>query len=132
MISSVADGNALAAIFDVREVKAEYFPWSQSSLHHQEHHGFVTPEVQRSSQLRDLFLAHGARHPLNRLHPHSSANWPLTRGPAHKRAMAFGNACESRIIDFLDRVFPARKQICDNEVLVEGRDSGQKAIDGGR
>src|SRR5260370_41223774 len=117
MIISAADGNALAAIFDVREVKAEYFPWSQSSLQHQEKHGFVTPDAQRSSQLRDLFLAHGARHPLNRLYPHRSATWPRTGGTAHNRSMALGNACERRIIDFLDRVFPCRKQCCATVVL---------------
>jgi hypothetical protein len=47
---------------------------------------------------------------------------------AHKRAMAFRNPCESRIIDLLKGVFSTKKQICNDEILVEGRDRGQDTM----
>lgn len=86
---------------------------------------------QRRSDLRSCaicssLMGRGTR--LAGLHPDCSADGALTPGMAHKRAMAFRNPCESRIIDLLKGVFSTKKQICNDEILVEGRDRGQDTM----
>src|SRR5438034_6111680 len=132
MIGAMADGDTTSSVGDIFEPEVESLTWSQSPMKHEEKHRLVPLETQRFNQRGDLLIRHRTRHPLNGFDMHGSPNWALPGSSAHERAMAIRDARVGRIIHFHHGIFRVRKLIGNNQVLVEGRNSGKDAIDGSR
>src|SRR5258708_39487962 len=131
MRSSVANQDAPSSILNVTELKIEYLPWSESSMQHQKHHGFVTLSRERGEELVNLFVSHGTWYALYGPHPDCPPNRTLAANIPHERTMPLGNASEGRVIHFLNGILFV-ELAGNNQVLVEGRDGGKETVDRGR
>ena len=130
VIGAIADGDTTSSVRDIFESKVQYLTWPQPAMEHEKKHGLIPLETQGCNERGYLFICHGTRDALNGFDMDHSTNRSLPGGSAHERAMAVRDACVGRIVHSQDGIFEVAKLTSNDQVLVEGGNSGKDAIDG--
>ena len=129
MLIAVPDDYPFARIGDIAELKIQHFSWPESAMQHEEEHGPVPLEPQRSKEFVKLVVIHRMRETLGCLHMYCPTDGALPGNSAHERTMPFRHTRQRRIIDLVNGIFVGGKLAGENEILVEGRDGSNDAID---
>src|SRR5215469_11016950 len=131
MLIAIADHNSFASVGDITQLQVEYLPGSESSMQHQQQHGSVTLESQGGQEFADLVIIHRTRDRLYGFDMYRPADGSLPARMTHEGAVAFGDAGQRRIIHLLNGILSRRVGAGENEILVEGGDRSEDAINGG-
>src|SRR6266567_4992851 len=119
VISTIPDDHAPFSILHVLELKIEHFPWPETTMQHEQEHGLVSLELERVQELTHLLVVHRTRDMLHRFDTYRSSDRLLSGSSTHEGAVPFRHACESGVIDFLDRILALGKLSRKNEIFVK-------------